>query len=225
MVATAAFAKVLAMPNNLQHLRRRARLTQGQIAERLGVSTPQVSRWETGKDGIPSARLASLAEAYGASIGALFDDGAVFAAIGPTLYVKGEVAAGVWREAFEWPEGEWLSFSGRADLDLDPQHRFGLRVRGESMNLVYPHGTIVECAQIGLGVALEPGRRVVVVREDEGGCLEATVKEYVARDGINWLWPRSSHPDFQQPWNLEEPGEGIVRISVVGIVVASIRPE
>ena len=35
--------------------------------------------------------------------------------------------------------------------------------------------------------------------------IEATVKEYVVDDdGQVWLWPRSSHPEYQQPFLLKE---------------------
>lgn len=54
--------------------RKRAKLKQPDIAESMGVSVPQVSRWETGKDGIPSQRLAALSKAYRAKISELFDE-------------------------------------------------------------------------------------------------------------------------------------------------------
>lgn len=54
--------------NGLKAARKRANLTQEAVAEAMGVSVPQISRWETGRDGIPSQRLASLAKAYQASL-------------------------------------------------------------------------------------------------------------------------------------------------------------
>ena len=52
----------------LKTARKRANLTQEAVAERMGVSVPQISRWENGKDGIPSQRLNSLRKAYEASL-------------------------------------------------------------------------------------------------------------------------------------------------------------
>ncbi|WP_343546825.1 XRE family transcriptional regulator [Sphingobium yanoikuyae] len=52
----------------LKSARKRANLTQEAVAEAMGVSVPQVSRWENGKDGIPSQRLQALAGAYRASL-------------------------------------------------------------------------------------------------------------------------------------------------------------
>lgn len=57
--------------------RKRINLTQEKIAERLGVSVPQVSRWENGKDGIPSQRIPSMIEAYEATVQELLGEGAV----------------------------------------------------------------------------------------------------------------------------------------------------
>lgn len=52
----------------LKAARKRANLTQEAVAEAMGVSVPQISRWENGKDGIPSQRLQSLSDAYRASL-------------------------------------------------------------------------------------------------------------------------------------------------------------
>lgn len=208
--------------NNLKAMRKRANLKQPHIAEAMGVSVPQVSRWETGVDNIPSHRLSALAEAYRATIGELFDVSAGFEPIGPTLYVKGAVQAGAWSEAYEWPEEDWQTFVGRPDITVSLESRFGLRVVGESMNVVYPHGSVVECVKLMHGAELVSGKRVVVIRQRDDFELEATVKEFVVDDaGIAWLWPRSYHPEFQAPWRIDEPGPGIVSIEIVAVVVAS----
>lgn len=58
--------------NQLRALRKQAGLTQRVVAEALGVSEAQISRWESGRDNIPSSRLAAMATAYRTSIGAIF---------------------------------------------------------------------------------------------------------------------------------------------------------
>ncbi|MCW1985568.1 UNVERIFIED_ORG: phage repressor protein C with HTH and peptisase S24 domain [Sphingomonas sp. R1F5B] len=57
----------------LINARKRLKLTQGAMAERLGISSAQISRWETGDDGIPSHRIRALCEAYGVSVSEIFD--------------------------------------------------------------------------------------------------------------------------------------------------------
>jgi hypothetical protein len=126
--------------------------------------------------------------------------------------------------------------------------RFGLLVRGNSMNRLYPEGTIVLVIRFGdLGRDPAPGERVVVVRRDrKTGEFEATLKEY-DRDaqGRHILWPRSADPEFQSPivlsgqiplplgeealpaavsaGNLHDAGDPDIMITA--LVVGSYRPE
>jgi transcriptional regulator with XRE-family HTH domain len=212
--------------NNLKAMRRRAGLKQPAIAEAMGVSVPQVSRWETGADNIPSNRFDALAAAYQATISELFEAELPFLPIGPRLFVKGTVQAGNWVDAYEWPEDDWKTFYGRPDITVPIESRFGLRVVGNSMSAIYPHGSIVECVKLLHGAELSSGKRVVVVRQRDDMELEATVKEYVVdENGVEWLWPRSLHPEFQTPWRVDEPEPGIVSVEVVAVVVAATRYE
>lgn len=75
MVLDCAVRNLLPMRRiGLINARKAAGLTQEQMAERLGVSTAQISRWETGKDGIPSNRVKSLADSYGVSFVEMFGE-------------------------------------------------------------------------------------------------------------------------------------------------------
>lgn len=210
----------------LKEFRKRLGLTLEDMAERAGFSTSQLSRWEAGSSNIPSERLPDLARAYQCRIADIFaEDDSPFMALGPTLYVKGEVAAGVWKEVWQWDEDQWQEFTGRPDV-LAPLHdRFGLRVVGESMNDVYPHGSIVECVAI-FGAELESGKRVIVRRTRNDGEIELTVKEFLIDDlGREWLVPRSNRPEFQTPYRIGQDEEGIEELAVIAVVVSSVRPE
>lgn len=204
-------------------IRKKLGLTQGQLAEKLDVEQPTVQRWESGAREPNMTKLGEIAKALGVEPGELF--GAGFVPLGPRLFVKGEVAAGIWREAFEWAEDEWQSFTGRADVTADREHRFGLRVIGASMNEVYPEGTIVECVSVFGRAEIEPGKRVVILRTRADDRVEATVKE-LQEDGEGRLWavPRSSNPAFHAV-SLTEPEDGIVETRIIAVVVASYRPE
>lgn len=122
-------------------------LTQAQLAEKIDVAQATVQRWEKGKREPDFAQLHSLASALGMTAGELLE-GDVASPVGPRLFVKGVVAAGLWQQAVESPEDEWETFYGRSDVTADIQHRFGLRVVGDSMDEVYPPGTIVECVSL-----------------------------------------------------------------------------
>lgn len=211
----------------LRQFRERLGLTLEQMAERAGYSVSQLSRWEAGGSNIPSERLPVLAKHYQCRIADIFtEDDSPFLPVGPTLYIKGEVAAGVWKEVWQRPEDDWERFTGRADVAAPMTDRFGLRVEGDSMNDVYPPGTIVECVSFLGGVEIENGRRVVVQRQRDDFEYEVTVKEYQrAPDGTEWLLPRSNNPAFQTPIKVGDEEPGIIEVRIVGIVVASIRPE
>lgn len=198
-------------------------LTQGQLAERVGVEQATIQRWEKGKREPSFDQLFKLAAALDVEASTLLDPDMV-APLGPRLYVKGEVAAGVWLHAFENPQQEWQGFTGRADITAKLEHRFGLRVVGDSMDLIYPPGSIVECVSLFGHAEAAPGKRVIVVRTNVDGDCEATVKELVEQDGALWAVPRSSNP-MHLPIKLDEPEPGIIETRIAAIVVASVRPE
>lgn len=209
--------------DQLSRIRKIRGLTQMALAERVGVEQPTIQRWERGKREPSFEQLFALASALGVEPAALIDP-ALVASIGPRLYVKGEVAAGVWRVAVELPEADWQTFTGRADVSARAEHRFGLRVVGDSMDEVYPPGTIVECVSLFGQAEATPGKRVIVVRTNDNNEVEATVKELVEQDGELWLVPRSTNP-VHRPIKLCEPEPGIIETRIAAVVVASVRPE
>lgn len=207
----------------LSEIRKRKGMTQGALAERLGVEQPTVQRWESGKREPSFEQLFALAHALDVEPSTLLD-ASIAEPLGPRLFVKGEVAAGVWRAAVELPEAEWQTFTGRADVTAKTEHRFGLRVVGDSMDLIYPHGTIVECVSLFGTAEATPGKRVVVVRTNDNMECEATVKELVEREDGLWLVPRSTNP-AHIPIHLNGPQPGIIETRIAAVVVASVRPE
>jgi len=211
----------------LKEFRRRLGISLEEMEARSGFSASQLSRWEAGKSNIPSERLPDLARHYECRIADIFEeDDTKFLPLGPTLYVKGEVAAGVWKHQPERDETEWEQFTGRADISAPLQDRGGMRVIGESMNEVYPHGTIVEYVKVFSADEVQSGKRVIVQRQRTDGEFEITVKEYLEDElGRRWLVPRSSHPEFQTPYRVDEPEEGIVETRILAVVVSSVRPE
>lgn len=146
------------------------------------------------------------------------------APVGPSLFVKGVVSAGQWVDCFEWPEPDWGIMTGRPDVTADQSHRFGLLVRGDSMNEVYPDGTYIECVSVFGRAEIAPGKKVVVLRHRDDGMIEATVKELVEIDGELWARPRSTNP-AHQAFKLDEPEPGIVETRIAAVVVGSMRPE
>jgi repressor LexA len=149
----------------------------------------------------------------------------------PLIKIIGEVEAGAWRtvEALYYEDQEVLAIPVQKQY---ASRAFGLRVRGPSMNKVYPEGTVLVCVRLPeFDEAVLPGDRVVVHRRSDNDTIEATVKE-IERDanGGWWLWPRSKHPHFQTPiavpnpddWALTSQGD---EIYVFAVVIGSLRPE
>lgn len=170
-------------------------------------------------------KLAELAETDVRSF--LNADFSLISKARPRLMVKGAVAAGVWREAVEWDDSEWFPYTGGDHISAPLDRRFGLRVEGESMNQVYPHGTILDCVStIGGGREIRSGKRVVVVRTRLNGDLEATVKEYYQDpEGREWLLPRSDNPAFQTPVEIGKEEDGVAETVIMATVEGSYRPE
>lgn len=139
-------------------------------------------------------------------------------------YIVGNVEAGAWRAAIELPKDEWEPVGFEPRADFQGAIRFGLRVRGPSMNRYYPPGTILDCVKfIGAQRAPREGDHVIVYRRGPGDLLEATVKELVRQNGQWELWPRSTHPDHQLPLVLDRVPDDDENepIRIVALVIAS----
>jgi transcriptional regulator with XRE-family HTH domain len=211
----------------IRNLRTVLGINQTELADRLGVTQASVSRWEKGS--MPEAdKLTQLAELAGETVRSFIEgtaDSNTSSAVLNRFWVRGTVAAGVFAAAYEWPQEEWKNYSGGTHIDVPEGSRFGLEATGDSMNMVYPSGTILDCVSIDAIGELRSGQRVIVERRNVAGEVEATVKEYVvADDGSEWLVPRSSNPSFQAI-SANQPGEGISEVRVVAVVVGSYRPE
>lgn len=208
-------------------LRRTLGENQEEFAARFGVRQPTVSRWESGSMPEP-LMLHAIADLAGVAVRDLL--GAEFTIAthaGPRLMIKGAVAAGAWKEALEWPEEDWIAYTGGTHIDVPSDRRFGLVVEGESMNELYPPGTVLDCVStIGMDGAPRNGQRVIVLRRMFSGSVEATVKEYrQLDDGREWLVPRSRNPSFQVPIEVGADDPTVEETRIIAIVRGAYLPE
>src|SRR5262249_24797310 len=144
----------------------------------------------------------------------------------PAIQVIGHVQAGDWRKAMQWAEGDQYGLH----LPLEPRYAggaFGLEVRGRSMDLIYPEGSLAICVPYShLGRDPRLNDRVVCVRHGAKGLVEATIKLFdIDSDGRPWLLPRSSDPGLQQPISLSGNSAGAEQIEIIAKVIGSYRPE
>lgn len=116
------------------------------------------------------------------------------------IEVRGDVEAGVWREAMEWPPFDRYKITVPVDSSYGNIPRYGLLVRGDSMNKVFPDGTVVIVINYAdLGRGPRTGDYAVALRRSRCGSeFEATVKAVqVSENGDMILWPQSFSPDFK----------------------------
>lgn len=101
---------------------------------------------------------------------------------------------------------------------------YALYVKGPSMDLCYPDGTmIIVCPVQDIGV--REGDHVIV-RRTTGAMVETTVKEVIQEQAGIALWPRSSDPQFQEPIRIKPDRDADQGAEIIGVVVASyaVRP-
>jgi SOS-response transcriptional repressor LexA len=139
------------------------------------------------------------------------------------IWVTGSIEAGVFVEAIEWDQSDWYP------VDVPVAARFqgkakALQVRGTSMNIDYPEGSIAVYVDMLDFRPPRDGDDVVVYSHRVDGKIEATLKTFKVDDrGEKWLWPRSHDPRHQSPVNTRRPPDDVDTIEIKGIVVGVYR--
>lgn len=197
-------------------------------AEAMGIPVATYIQHENGSRGYPATKAERYAKFFRVQPEwLLYGKASVKPAapgLGPLLHIKGSVQAGVFSPAVHDDAVDWPVFAGSPDVQAPLRDRYGVRVVGDSMDKIYPEGTILECVKYWGREPIPSGKRVIVQRWREDDGHETTVKEYVVRDGVEWLVPQSFNPAYQS-FRCDQPEPGISRVEIVAVVVASIRPE
>ncbi len=189
-------------PNRLRELREQRGKSQQQVAEAIGTTQNQISRLESGERELTIGWMNKLGAALSIDPAEILQAPKRRRAEGfASIPVIGHVQAGEWREAMQWDRDDWYSIEVPHDPRYPRIERFALEIRGDSMNLLYPdRSTIIVSRYIDLERNPAHKDRVVVIRRNRDGAVEATVKELIVEaDGTLWLWPRSVSPQHQQP--------------------------
>jgi transcriptional regulator with XRE-family HTH domain len=202
-------------------LRKQAGLTQVELAKKVGVHQTAISKWELGVDIPASNTMDALCAALDTTPSAILGTGTdKNPPIGRRIKVVGELAAGSFQETIELPEPFEVLVAGLPSK-YDNIKLEGLRVKGDSMNQIYPDGSIVYVAPVRAVSGWPRSGQVVVVMHHKQGLTEGTLKEYVVNEYGKWLYPRSNHPDHQAPVNYT--GEHIdEEYEITGVVVAAL---
>ena len=212
----------------IRNLREGLGLDQKGFAKVVGASQSSVSRWESPRFRQKPAydHLLVMASMSGQTIDEFLERNVGALDANTNVRVVGQVQAGAWQEAVEWEHDQQYSLNIPEDSRYKGLPRFGLEVRGSSMNQVYPEGTIVICVKLlDLGADPDIEQRVIFIRKDEHGLIEATVKELdIDDDGQVWLVPRSDSPGHREAIRLQPPDDGDDQ-QIWALVIGSIQPE
>ncbi len=168
----------------LRELRKKAGLTQAQLARRAGVTQSYLSRLESSFDKAEHVTLsiiARLAKELDCEPAELIAYGIV---VDERVKVMGEAQAGVWSEEPFWREERHYVTRTIADERFKGASRFGIEVATDEKNK-----RIAYCVPIEhIKGPLELGAEYVVQRRNEAGQYELTVRRLIkARDGSMWL--------------------------------------
>lgn len=191
------------------------------LAQLLGIPDARITEILNGKREIQVTELPRIA-AYLEwtlpqllnSIGISNPDGS-----SPVGYLKGVVQAGHWMESAYWSEDRWVAQELPIPAQFKGMDPFWLRVAGDSMDEVFPDGTMILCVGTS-ALDREPksGERVIVERVDASGHTEVTVKEYREDGPRKWLVARSTKPEFAGA--IELATTTTERVQVAALVVA-----
>lgn len=209
------------MANRIKEFRDKLDLTQQQLADLVGTSNQQIGHLESGKRRLTADWMVRISKALDCAPADLMVEPSGV----DVTFVRGAVQAGRWLEANEWDRGDWYSVFVPVPEEWRRMPKFGLEVRGNSMNRRYAEGSVVICVRL-VDADLEPvpGHRYIVQRVDPGGLHEVTVKELrLDRSGRPWLWPDSDDPEHQEPIALD--GKDGDEVEILAVVVASVQPE
>lgn len=126
----------------------------------------------------------------------------------------------------------------RAQLDILVPERLlrgkpdllGVFVAEVGAELAYTAGAVLICEPVQEGAQPQPDGCHLIVAEYQHDAVRLSLREPRSQDGYTWLWPRSTHPECQQPllapWHLQGAARsqevGYVRI--IGRVLAALTP-
>lgn len=193
----------------ISEIRRSRGWSQQRLAEALGTTQQQIARYESGARDPRADVVVRIADALGSTVSELlgFDSGEVEpAAAAPSRQVPlvGRIAAGTPREAIAQADRSHETLTSLADAHPEA---YWLRVSGNSMNKLFPDGTLV---------LIDPNERV---RNGDVGVVfvdgeDATLKRVYFDDGRITLHPESYDPDYRdRTICADDPGAPEVRIA------------
>lgn len=180
--------------DNIKKYRKLKKLTQIQLAEKLGVSNGLVGLWETNKRQPQSKELIKLSQIFEIPVDILLSDAPYFSNT-ETYEVNNEQILRPILGAVKAGYNMYCeqNIEGYKPVDKNKAagaETFWLRVKGDSMNAV----GILEGSLVLVKKVLVENRQIAVVRINGD---EATIKQVVFENDTVILQPRSTNPTHE----------------------------
>lgn len=205
------------MIHNLRLLREKNRMSRSKLAELADTSERMIEYLEKGQRQLTPKWI----NIFSPILSVEPED---FFSTAPTLRkiaVIGKASASFWAEPWEFPQDEKYAISIPHDMQFQNISLFAVEVEGDSMNTIYPEGSIVVIAPLSDGAKPIVGKKYLVRREI-GTNYEVTLKELAKHNDELWLIPHSTNP-LHRPFKLI--GDADSTITILGRVVYSVRKE
>lgn len=211
-------------PNKLREWRERRKLTLEAVATKSGFDLTKVHRLEVGTRRLKVDDAEVLASIFNVPAHALMaEEHDAAKSLLETIMVKQRAHAGVWLASAEIDASEWTIITIPRARSAAYRSRYGVTVADDSMDMLYPAGSIVIATAIK-SAQPKPGQRVIVKRTRGDGRVELTVREFqLTPDGRQLLWPRSTRPEHQQPYQVGSHGD--ITTVIDALVVGAYRSE
>lgn len=215
---------------------------RSELAELLDIGAPRITDIINGERNIKAEEIPRIARYFDVDPLVLLD--VIAGEADPILLHEGSnktapligyVEAGVYGEATEIPYDDQTHHHIPTAVQ-GFENVFALEVRGESMNQVFPHGSILFCVKpkddAQQRELVYHGQYVIVRRHGAHG-FESTVKQIeITPTGETWAWPRSDDNRFKTPWQIHWPsddhehlvGGGQARALLIDSVVVAALP-
>lgn len=193
--------------------------SQEKLAGEIGTTQKQVSRWETGKRDVPGEMVLAMADKLGVTVAFILgvtDNPFARAVPGPKYHrpVIGRIAAGTPREALEVADD---THEITSELHRDHPHGVWFRIAGNSMNRLFPDGTLV---YVDFDAEVMNGDVGVV---NVNG-YDAVCKRIYREKGAIRLHPESYDPEYRDKviYNADPDAP---YVQIVGKVVSYTAPD
>ena len=191
------------LKERLQFGRKRANLTQAEVARALGVTPQAVSQWERGEAEPANEKLLPLAKLYGVTVGRILgdDEPMVEEGVRPAPEILGPRDLKVFAPVEGGP-GEMVVSTDPVELVPRPWYMrevrdgYAVLVVGESMIPAFEPG---DMAVVNPRLPPMRGKDVILIADEQQGEFRASIKRLESWDAKHWHLRQFNPPRGQKP--------------------------